>query len=59
VLSPGSITNGWSPSKRDQATANSGIVVELKLEDFKPFAKHGALAIRIPKVLSKSVAASR
>jgi hypothetical protein len=22
--------------KRDQATANSGIVVELKLEDFKP-----------------------
>jgi hypothetical protein len=30
--------------KRDQATANSGIVVELKLEDFKPFAKHGALA---------------
>jgi uncharacterized FAD-dependent dehydrogenase len=38
------VTNGWSPSKRDQATANSGIVVELKLEDFKPFAKHGALA---------------
>jgi uncharacterized FAD-dependent dehydrogenase len=28
------VTNGWSPSKRDQATANSGIVVELKLEDF-------------------------
>jgi hypothetical protein len=27
-----------SPSKEDQATANSGIVVELKLEDFKPFA---------------------
>jgi uncharacterized FAD-dependent dehydrogenase len=43
--SPGEVvTNGWSPSKRDQATANSGIVVELKLEDFKPFAKHGALA---------------
>lgn len=38
------VTNGWSPSKRDQATANSGIVVELKLEDFKLFAKHGALA---------------
>jgi uncharacterized FAD-dependent dehydrogenase len=38
------VTNGWSPSKRDQATANSGIVVELKLEDFKPFAKFGALA---------------
>jgi uncharacterized FAD-dependent dehydrogenase len=43
--SPGEVvTNGWSPSKRDQATANSGIVVELKLEDFKPFAKYGALA---------------
>ena len=38
------VTNGWSPSKRDQVTANSGIVVELKLEDFKPFAKFGALA---------------
>ncbi|MEG1027022.1 MAG: FAD-binding protein, partial [Flavobacterium sp.] len=38
------VTNGWSPSKRDQITANSGIVVELKLEDFKPYQKHGALA---------------
>ena len=38
------VTNGWSPSKRDQATANSGIVIELKLEDFKPFEKFGALA---------------
>jgi uncharacterized protein len=38
------VTNGWSPSKRDQATANSGIVVELNLNDFKAFAKHGALA---------------
>ncbi|MBC5841394.1 FAD-dependent oxidoreductase [Flavobacterium sp. F-380] len=45
ATSPGEVvTNGWSPSKRDQATANSGIVVELKLDDFKPFANHGALA---------------
>jgi uncharacterized FAD-dependent dehydrogenase len=45
ATSPGEVvTNGWSPSKRDQETANSGIVVELKLEDFAPFAKHGALA---------------
>ncbi len=45
ATSPGEVvTNGWSPSKRDQATANSGIVVELKLEDFKPFSKFGALA---------------
>jgi uncharacterized FAD-dependent dehydrogenase len=45
ATAPGEVvTNGWSPSKRDQATANSGIVVELRLEDFKPFAKFGALA---------------
>ncbi|MFK7033208.1 NAD(P)/FAD-dependent oxidoreductase [Flavobacterium oreochromis] len=45
ATSPGEVvTNGWSPSKRDQATANSGIVVELKLEDFKPYAKFGPLA---------------
>ena len=45
ATSPGEVvTNGWSPSKRDQATANSGIVIELQLEDFKPFAKFGALA---------------
>jgi len=45
ATAPGEVvTNGWSPSKRDQATANSGVVVELKLEDFKPFQKFGALA---------------
>ena len=45
ATSPGEVvTNGWSPSKRDQSTANSGIVVELKLEDFAPFQKFGALA---------------
>ena len=45
ATAPGEVvTNGWSPSKRDQATANSGIVIELKMEDFKPFAKFGALA---------------
>ncbi|MBS1534306.1 MAG: FAD-dependent oxidoreductase [Bacteroidetes bacterium] len=45
ATSPGEVvTNGWSPSKRDQATANSGIVVELKLEDFKAFQKFGPLA---------------
>ncbi|MBC7607648.1 MAG: FAD-dependent oxidoreductase [Burkholderiales bacterium] len=45
ATNPGEVvTNGWSPSKRDQATANSGIVIELKLDDFKPYAKFGALA---------------
>jgi uncharacterized FAD-dependent dehydrogenase len=38
------VTNGWSPSKRDQATANSGIVVELKLDDFSEFKNRGPLA---------------
>jgi len=38
------VTNGWSPSKRDQPTSNSGIVVELKLDDFVPFQNKGPLA---------------
>ena len=40
ATSPGEVvTNGWSPSKRDQPTANSGIVVELRMEDFFAFGK--------------------
>lgn len=39
------VTNGWSSSRRARSTANSGIVVELKLADFKAYeAKHGPLA---------------
>lgn len=38
------VTNGWSPSKRNMATSNSGIVVELKMEDFKAFTHRGPLA---------------
>ncbi|TGL58744.1 NAD(P)/FAD-dependent oxidoreductase [Leptospira sarikeiensis] len=42
---PGEIvTNGWSSSKRARPTANSGIVAELKQEDFIPFKKFGPLA---------------
>jgi len=45
ATAPGEVvTNGWSPSKRDQPTSNSGIVVELNLEDFAPFQKFGPLA---------------
>ncbi len=45
ATSPGEVvTNGWSPSKRDQPTANSGIVVELRMEDFKAFESKGPLA---------------
>jgi hypothetical protein len=45
ATSPGEIvTNGWSSSRRARSTANSGIVVELREDDFKPFAKFGPLA---------------
>lgn len=45
ATAPGEVvTNGWSPSKRDQPTSNSGIVVELKLEDFAAYEKFGPLA---------------
>lgn len=45
ATSPGEVvTNGWSSSRRARSTANSGIVVELKPEDFKPFEEYGPLA---------------
>ena len=45
ATAPGEVvTNGWSPSKRDQPTSNSGIVVSLSLQDFEPFKEFGALS---------------
>jgi len=45
ATSPGEVvTNGWSPSKRDYPTSNSGIIMELKLEDFAKYEKYGPLA---------------
>lgn len=38
------VTNGWSPSKRNNPYANSGIVVGLDLPDFEPFKQYGPLA---------------
>ncbi len=38
------VTNGWSPSKRNNPFANSGIVVGLELQDFEAFNIHGPLA---------------
>ncbi len=38
------VTNGWSPSKRNNPYANSGIVVGLELSDFEAYKKFGALA---------------
>lgn len=49
------VTNGWSPSKRNNPYANSGIVVGLTLNDFKPFDKYGELAgLQFQKELEKS-----
>jgi uncharacterized protein len=45
ATAPGEIvTNGWSPSKRNNPYANSGIVVTIEEEDLLPYQKHGALA---------------
>lgn len=38
------VTNGWSPSKRNNPYSNSGIVTEVRLEDIPNFQKYGALA---------------
>jgi uncharacterized FAD-dependent dehydrogenase len=38
------VVNGWSPSKRNNPWANSGIVVNIEEKDMQAFKKHGALA---------------
>lgn len=38
------VTNGWSPSKRNNPYANSGIVVGLEVKDFEAYKKFGPLA---------------
>jgi uncharacterized FAD-dependent dehydrogenase len=37
------VVNGWSPSKRNNPFANSGIVVSVDENDFKEYEHHGAL----------------
>lgn len=45
TTSPGElVVNGWSPSKRNNPYANSGIVVSVEEKDFQVFKKHGPLA---------------
>ena len=49
------VTNGWSPSKRDYPSSNSGIVVELKNNDFNEFYKHNVFAgLEFQKNIEKS-----
>ena len=45
ATSPGElVVNGWSPSKRNNPYANSGIVVAINENDLRPFHKNGPLA---------------
>lgn len=45
ATAPGEIvTNGWSPSKRNNPYANSGVVVSVEAEDLVPYKEHGPLA---------------
>lgn len=38
------VVNGWSPSKRNNPFANSGIVVNIEEKDWHAYKNHGALA---------------
>jgi uncharacterized FAD-dependent dehydrogenase len=38
------VVNGWSPSKRNNPFANSGIVVKIEEKDWQPWVKFGPLA---------------
>lgn len=45
ATSPGElVVNGWSPSKRNNPFANSGIVVSVEEKDWQAFHTHGPLA---------------
>lgn len=49
------VTNGWSPSKRNNPYSNSGIVTEVRWEDIPDFHKYGALAgLEFQKSVEKS-----
>lgn len=48
------VTNGWSPSKRNNPYANSGIVVTTELNDLKNYEQFGPLAgLRYQQALEK------
>ncbi|MEP7127473.1 MAG: FAD-dependent protein [Chitinophagales bacterium] len=38
------VVNGWSPSKRNNPFANSGVVVSIELEDLLPYSQSGNLS---------------
>jgi uncharacterized protein len=53
--SPGEVVvNGWSPSKRNNPFANSGIVVSVDEPDFLPYKKYGALSgLRLQQAIER------
>jgi uncharacterized protein len=55
ATSPGEVvTNGWSPSRRDQPTANSGIVVELRLPDFRKYGNSPLAGMQFQKEIEQT-----
>lgn len=49
------VTNGWSPSKRDNPYANSGIVTQVEWDDIEEYQKHGVFAgIEFQKEVEKT-----
>jgi len=57
---PGEIVvNGWSPSKRNNPFANSGMVMSVGEQDFAPYRKEGALAaLRFQQAIEASAFAA-
>lgn len=60
ATAPGEIvTNGWSPSKRNNPFANSGIVVSVENEDLESFQQFGALAgMKFQQAVEQAVCSS-
>lgn len=60
ATSPGEVvTNGWSPSKRNNPFANSGIVVSVEQEDLQPYLDQGPLAgMRFQQAVEQAVCES-
>lgn len=55
ATSPGEVvTNGWSPSKRDQPTANSGIVIELRMTDFAAYGNSALAGMQFQKGIEQT-----
>jgi uncharacterized protein len=55
ATAPGEIVvNGWSPSKRNNPYANSGMVVSVGAEDFLPFGKDALSGLRFQQAVERS-----